>query len=76
MHSLEHSTKEFKSVKLSSISLGKFTYHALKCGAEIGDIEALNPNFDSSWVGVTIKIDKNKIDEFQKNSGFGLKKPQ
>jgi hypothetical protein len=75
MHSLEHSENGLKAVKLNKTSLGVFLYHALKCGSEIGDVWPFNSNYDSSWVGITIKIDPDKIPEFEKNSGYGLKQP-
>jgi hypothetical protein len=44
-----------KQLNLSKASLGFFCYHALKCGAEIYQLWAFNPNYERSVVYPAIK---------------------
>lgn len=74
-HSLDHSDGNRRTVNLSQASLGKFTYWATKLGAEITQIWSLNDKYERSWVGVVVKIDEDRVAEFEEKSGFGLKDP-
>jgi len=63
------SETEGKRVNLSKSSLGSFCYHALKCGADVYQLWAFNPNFERSAVFPAIKATQKQID-YLKEQGY------
>lgn len=63
-----------KRISLSKSSLGEFCYHALRCGADIYQLWAFNPNFDRSAVYPAIKATDEQVD-YLRSLGYDFVDP-
>ena len=58
----------------SKAALGKFVYHALLCGAEIGTIYAMNPKYRNSYVQMSIHMTPD-MKTHMEEQGFKFMRP-
>jgi len=61
-------------LRYSKAALGKFVYHALQCGAEIGSIYAMNPKYRNSYVQMTIHMTPD-MKAYMEEQGFTFMRP-
>ena len=63
-----------KRPNLSKASLGHFSYHALKCGAEIYQLWAFNASYDRSTVYPAIRATEKQLD-YLREQGYYFVEP-
>lgn len=64
-----------KALSLRKKLLGDFVFYALKHEAEIGSFYCLNAKFNGAWTGASIRIRPDRIEQFQLDTGVGLRTP-
>jgi hypothetical protein len=70
-HLSEH---DGKRIRLSKNSLGEFCYHALKCGADVYQLWAFNPDYKGSAVYPALKMtDEQK--KYMEEQGYIFSDP-
>lgn len=63
-----------KRINLSKKSLGEFTYHALRCGADLYQLWAFNHHYERSAVYPAIKATDEQI-EYLRSQGYDFVDP-
>ena len=66
---------EGKSLTLSKSNLGNFVYHLLKLGGYITNTHTLAPEYNRSYVQMSIMLPEGKREELTKLTGITLELP-